>query len=53
MLLRRFLHEHGKLLQHKAQSSVLQVALRQVEIPSGMFQVRMAHQKLDRPQVSS
>ena len=30
----------------------MQVALRHVEIPSGMFQVRMAHQKLDRPQVS-
>src|SRR5208283_1360352 len=31
----------------------VQVALRHVEIPSGVFQMRMAHQKLDRPQVGS
>ena len=31
----------------------MQMALRQVEISSRMFQVGVAHQKLDRPQVSS
>ena len=31
----------------------MQVTLRQVEISSGMFQVCVAHQKLNRPQVSS
>src|SRR3954452_15904604 len=31
----------------------MQVALRQVEISRGMFQVGVAQQKLDRPQVSA
>jgi hypothetical protein len=30
-----------------------QVALRHVEINSGVFQARMSHQELDRPQVGS
>ena len=31
----------------------MQMALRQMQIDRGVFQVRVSHQKLDRPQVSS
>ncbi len=31
----------------------MQVTLRQVQIDHGVFQVRVSHEKLDRPQVGS
>jgi hypothetical protein len=31
----------------------MEMALRQMEISRGLFQVHMAHQELNRPQVSS